>query len=302
MTPDEARYYASHSVESDPADLRELLDALPKDPRRLLDAVAGLILDTAFVVPLGVVCPPDSAADVEIRRLPAMLLRILGRGPGSLATARPPEKRFIGACRHYALLACSALRHHGVPARVRVGFANYFAPGFYDDHWITEYWDGACWRLMDSELTPGVRRHFAVTFDPCDVPRDRFVTAGPAWRGVRSGRIDPTKCGVWTVGIAGVWFVAGSVVRDLAALNKREMLPWDYWGISRDMRPGIPVSEAAASRVDTLAALIANPEPDWQTLRETYDREEAFRVPPVVMSFPRGGPTEVAVGIGESGT
>ena len=170
------------------------------------------------------------------------------------------------------------------------------SPGFHDDHWITEYWDGASWRLMDSELTPGVRRHFGVTFDPCDVPRDRFVTAGRAWRDARSGRIDSAKCGVWSVGIASVWFVAGSVVRDLAALNKREMLPWDYWGMSRDMRPGIPVSEAAAARIDTLAALIADPEPDWRTLREEYESDEALGVPRVVMSFPRGRPTEVAVG------
>lgn len=295
MTPNEARYYASQSVESDPADLRGLLDTLPKDPRRLLDVVSGLILDTAFVASLGVVCPPDSADDVEIRRLPEMLRRILTRGPGSLATARPPENRFIGACRHYALLACSAFRHHGVPARVRVGFANYFEPGFYDDHWITEYWEGAGWRLMDSELTSEVRRHFGVTFDPCDVPRDRFVSAGRAWRDVRAGRMDSEKCGVWSIGIAGVWFVAGSVVRDLASLNKREMLPWDYWGISRDMRPGIPVSEAAAAHIDTLAAVIADPEPDWRTLTEAYGSNEAFRVPRSVISFPRGRPTEVAV-------
>lgn len=90
--------------------------------------------------------------------------------------------------------------------------------------------------------------------------------------------------------------MAGSVVRDLAALNKREMLPWDYWGISRGMSPKTPVSEAAAARLDSLAALIADREPDWQALREIYDREEVLRVPPVVMSFPKGRATEVAVG------
>ena len=30
MTSDESRNYATHSVETDPADLRECLDALPK--------------------------------------------------------------------------------------------------------------------------------------------------------------------------------------------------------------------------------------------------------------------------------
>ena len=40
----------------------------------------------------------------------------------------------------------------------------------------------------------------------------------------------------------------GSVVRDLAALNKREMLAWDYWGLAREFRPGATVSGAAAVR------------------------------------------------------
>jgi hypothetical protein len=296
MTPDESRYYATHSVESDPEDRGGLLDALPEDPMELVDAVGGLVLHTVFVAPLGGVCPPDSADDMESRRLPEMLTRILGRDPRSLATARRPEDRFIGVCRHYALLACSALRHHGVPARLRVGFANYFEPGFNDDHWVIEYWDDSCWRLMDPELTPDVRRHYGIPFDPCCVPRDRFITAGLAWLGVRSGRIDPATCGVSSLGISGAWFVAGSVVRDLAALNKREMLPWDEWGIARDMGPGTPLTNATAERIDTLADLIGGPDPDWHRLRGVYDREDAFRVPPVVMSYPKGVPTEVAVG------
>lgn len=60
--------------------------------------------------------------------------------------------------------------------------------------------------------------------------------------------------------------------------------------------PGIPVSEAAAARIDPIAALIADPDPDWRTLREVYDNDEAFRVPQVVMSVPRGRPIDVSVG------
>jgi len=296
MTPEEQRYYASHGAESDPRDLRLLLDSLPRDPADLLAAVGGLVLHEAFVAPLGVVCPPESADDRESRHIPMMLRRLLERDAGPLTAARPPEKRFVGVCRHYALLACSALRHHGVPARVRVGFANYFEPGFYDDHWVTEYWDGSRWRLMDPELTPGVRRHFSVAFDPCDVPRDRFVTAGPAWLGARSGRIDPAMCGVSTIGITGAWFIAGSVVRDLAALNKREMMPWDYWGVARNLRPGIVLTEPTVGRIDRLAALIADTDLDWKAVRDTYEHDDAFRVPQTVTSYSRGVPAEVTVG------
>ena len=201
----------------------------------------------------------------------------------------------MGACRHAALFACSALRHHGVPARVRVGFADYFVPRFHDDHWITEYRHDSGWRLMDPELTAVVRRHFGVSCDPCDGPRDRFLTAGRAWLGVRGGRIEPATCGVSSIGIAGTWFVAGSVVRDLAALNKREMLPWDYWGISRDMRPGVALTEATLARIDEAAALISEPDLHWKRLRDTYDTDETFRLPSVVMSFPRGVPIEAVI-------
>jgi transglutaminase superfamily protein len=295
MSADEVRYYARHGVESDPGDLRPLLDALPKDPVDLIDAVSGLILDRAFAAALGDVFPPDSAGDAESRRMSAMLARIVERDAGSLAAARPPGKRLVGACRHYALLACSALRHRGVPARVRVGFADYFVPGFHDDHWITEYRAGSGWRLMDPELTAAVRRQFGVTFEPCDVPRHRFLTAGRAWLGVRSGRIDPATCGVSSIGIAGPWFVAASVVRDLAALNKREMLPWEYWGISREMRPGVALAEATVARIDAVAALISEPDLHWKRLRDTYETDDAFRVPSVVMGFPRGVPIEVVI-------
>jgi len=60
--------------------------------------------------------------------------------------------------------------------------------------------------------------------------------------------------------------------------------------------PPSPLSEAVATRLDTLAALTGDPEPDWQILRETYDREDVLRVPRVVMSFPKGRPSDVVVG------
>jgi Transglutaminase-like superfamily len=296
MTADETRFYTGHSLESDPSNLGRLLDPMPGDAQGILSAVGRLVLHRAFVEPAGIACPAESLDDFESRNMPEMLRRILARDPAPLVAGRPPEKRLIGVCRHYALLACSIFRHHGRPARLRVGFADYFEPGFYDDHWVTEYWDGRSWRLMDPELTANVCRHFQVSFDPCHVPRDRFLTAGAAWLGVRSGLIDSSRCGVSSLSLTGYWFVASSVVRDLAALNKREMLPWDYWGIVRDMQPGTSIAESTAARLDALAHLIAHPHPAWNSIRGIYEKEEAFKVPPLVLSFPKGAPVEVAVG------
>ncbi len=42
--------------------------------------------------------------------------------------------RLVGCRRDAATLACAILRHRGVPARVRVGFASYLAPNLCVDH------------------------------------------------------------------------------------------------------------------------------------------------------------------------
>lgn len=296
MTPDERTYYATQSRASDPGHHVRLLDAMPADPPRIVEAISGLMLHPLFVGALGIRPHPESGDDVESRTIPNILDRIAARDAAPLDAARPPERRFIGICRDYTLLACAALRHHGIPARARVGFATYFVPGFHDDHWVCEYDAGGGWRLLDSQLSDRARQHLRIAFSPVDVPRDAFLVAGETWRRIRRGAIDPATCGVHAYGLRGAWFVAGNVVKDLAALNKREMLAWDYWGMSLALSgPGAMVSEAAASRLDAVAEVTADAEPDWKTLRELYENDEALRVPPRVMSFGPHGPKDVTV-------
>src|SRR5262245_23266617 len=227
MNADERAYYSAHGKISDPGERAALLSAVPCDPERLVSAVSALVLHRLFVAPLGITPAPGSADDVECRTISRILERILARDAAALHVPRPPERRFIGICRDYTLLACAVLREHGVPARARVGFASYFTPNFYEDHWVCEYHDGARWRLLDPELGERARAHFQISFPASDVPRDRFLTAGDAWLRLRQGALDPATCGVSSEGIQGTWFVASNVVRDLAALNKREMLAWD---------------------------------------------------------------------------
>jgi hypothetical protein len=295
MTEEERRYYATHSRVSDPGGRAGLLDVLPARPAPLVPAVSGLVLHQLFVRPLGITPPAGSADDAESRTLPRILDRILARDPAPLDVMRPPERRFIGICRDYALLACAALRHHHVPARLRVGFATYFTPGYLEDHWVCEYAADDRWRLLDPELAPAVRRYFGITFDPADVPREGFLVAGEVWRRVRDGAVDPGTCGVPWIGILGAGFVAASVARDLAALNKREMLAWDVWGLPLGLRPGASVPETVARRLDAVAAGTAEPAPDWRRLRDAHDGDDGFRVPPVVTSFTPRGPVQVAV-------
>jgi len=284
MKPDERAYYAAHGKISDPGERAMLLSAMPSDPEGLVTAVSTVILHRLFVAPLGITPHPESADDVESRTIWRILDRILARDAAALNVPRPPERRFIGICRDYTLLACAVLRQHGVAARARVGFANYFTPNFNEDHWVCEYHSGDGWRLLDPELSERVRAYFKVPFTPSDVPRDRFLTAGDAWLRVRRGALDPATCGVSSEGIHGAWFVAGNVVRDLAALNKREMLAWDAWGIMREWGRDKRIPDAVSARLDTVAALTAESPPDWKNVRDTYEGAEELRVPTIVTS------------------
>ena len=57
-----------------------------------------------------------------------------------------------------------------------------------------------------------------------------FLSGAEAWQAYRAGRIDPDRFGVYGTENWGVGEIRGNLVKDLAALNKLEMLPWDEWG------------------------------------------------------------------------
>jgi hypothetical protein len=122
------------------------------------------------------------------------------------------------------------IRAQGIPARARCGFGAYFEKHKCLDHWVTEYWneEKKCWVLFDSQIDNRQRELIKIGFDTADVPRDQFVVAGDAWSLCRGGRTDPSAFGI--LDIHGLWFVAGNLIRDVAALNNREMLLWTLGG------------------------------------------------------------------------
>ena len=297
MSPAERAFYTAQSPTSDPGSLAPRLDPLSAEPPRVAAAVAGLLVHPVAVARRGGTHPHAGARDAEVRLARELLRRIAERDDRGLDVPRDYARRLIGTCRHFSLLAASVFRHHGVPARLRVGFATYFVPGFHEDHWLCEYWGGDGWRLLDAQLADETTaRAYSTDFGARDVPPDRFLVAGEAWRALRAGAIDAQRCGVSFVPeVRGAWFVAASVLRDLAALNARELLPWDYWGLARTLGAGQTVPPADAARLDEVAALTAGRAPDWSALRSAYEGSAALRVGGTVLSFPGGAPVEMPV-------
>lgn len=200
----------------------------------------------------------------------------------------------MGNCRDFSVLLAALLRQQGTPARARCGFGRYFLPNHYEDHWVCEYWnaDRGRWALVDAQLDALQCQALNIGFDPLDVPRDQFIVGGLAWQMCRANQADPETFGIHDM--HGLWFVRGDFVRDVAALNKMELLPWDAWALMEHRDDELQASDLAL--LDDLASLTCGDVPEFDTVRRLYEAGNGLRVPVVIHSYRQGGPVEVEVG------
>ena len=147
---------------------------------------------------------------------------------------------------------------------------------------MCEYRDAARgrWTLVDAQIDDVQRAKVRPDFDLLDVPRDRFVIAGDAWARCRAGDADPSTFGIFDM--RGLWFIAGNLMRDLAALNNMEMLPWDVWGAM--VRPDESPGDDRLALFDRLSTITRAPDATFAELCRLYEGNEDLRVPATVFN------------------
>lgn len=113
-----------------------------------------------------------------------------------------------------------------------------------------------------------------------------FQTAPQAWQQVRAGAVDDKSRYTGFVGappeLCGEVFIAHNVVRDLAALAKRELLLWEEWGARVDYTDTLPAEDADV--LDAVAAVTVRRDVRSEDL-EMLLRREDVAVPETVMLF-----------------
>jgi hypothetical protein len=262
--------WTAPGVMTDPGKYAYLFDDLPSDVPGLFRAGHGTMIHEFWADAYGVDLPAAQRETVHLRRVEDLLAEIVRRDGRPLTVPREPAGRVATNCRGFTVLAVAMLRAKGVPARSRCGFGAYFKPGYHEDHWVAEFWDGSRWRLADAQLDDLQTRRLGIRFDVTDVPRDRFIVAGDAWRRVRAGAADPATFGLSSIGEAGEWWIAANLMRDAAALVDLETLPWDTWGPmpSPDDVVDQPLFDALAE---------ATAEPDTDAVRRLLPLPETVR-------------------------
>ena len=272
-------HYLRPGVMTDPGPSRPLFADLPRGAAALAGVAHGVLIHEHIAGAYGVTLTEERRASVHVRPVAALLGQMTAEDARPLTAAREPAERLPGNCRHYTVLAVAMLRAQGVPARARCGFGGYFGSSWFEDHWVCEYWDhaGQRWKLGDFQIDDVQLKLFDVGFDLMDVPRDRFLVAGDAWRLCRDGAADPAGFGLSLLNEGGSWWIAANLLRDVAALNNMEMLPWDVWGAMP--APDETISDEQNALFDQLAGLTGDPDAAFAELSAAYADDPRLRVP-----------------------
>ncbi len=268
-------YYRTHSPITDPGELAHLYDNLPDDLHGIIAIIQGQMIHRLGVQQFGVTLTRESRAEQRLRTMIQRLNRMMELNPSPLTVEREPKEKQVGLCRDFAVFLVSILRHKGIPARMRVGFADYLdtKSQFKGDHWITEYWnaDQARWVLADPDVG-GVPLGMIPVKEGCnlhDIRRDKdFYVAGSAWKLAREGRVRSDLfrySGRWK----GFPCIRGNLLHDLQALNKLEMGLFDYWD-ELHLKPEIQMTVKDKAVLDKVAELTYHPETYFEEMQSFF--------------------------------
>jgi hypothetical protein len=252
---------------------------VPGDIGRIVEVVQGLLVYDVVAQPFYDVELSRAQAEAIHERDTARLLAVArGIDLRPLHEARPPGSRVGARCHAFSRLTVAFLRAAGLPARARCGFGAYFRPGWYEDHWVAEYWNAtdSRWHMADAQLDATWRKMLGFKGDPLEITTTEFLTAGRAWQAWRSGDLDASRCGLSGIDEHGAHWIAGNVRLDFASLNKVEMLPWDVWGAG--WKPAEQPTEEQLAFFDGVAALTVDADSRFREVRERYDTDEELRV------------------------
>jgi hypothetical protein len=306
-------YYSEPGIITNLGKYKDFINWLTDDPNTICQVVQGLIVHDSWVGLYGEEYIHAHEYPQKTAYMEDLLDKALEIDQSSLSIPRHPRDRVIACCREFATLMCAFLRAKGIPARSRCGFAVYFGwDGQYEDHWICEYWNGERWTMADPQLDPfqqskviqwaleqgqknSSRMQKIKHFNPRDIKPDEFITAGQAWKLCRDGSVDPNLFGIgcpirpeWGIdSLHGLWFVRGQLLRDFAALNKVETVPylvrickgldWKPWRLVALKDNELTKDELIL--LDTIAELAISLDTKFNTVREAYVTNKELTVP-----------------------
>jgi len=138
---------------------------------------------------------------------------------------------------------------------------------------------------MDAQVDPFQQSTIQMKGSPFDLPEGVFISGAEAWDMIRNQGVNPMRFGIsgnakfYNLNtLFGQWFARGNLLRDFAALNKVEDVPflirlirdkdWSDWrlvGSSDEM-----LDEADLKLFDEVARISLDPDDNLDEIRKLY--------------------------------
>lgn len=288
----------------------DFINWLSNDIRVIFQTVQGLLVHGSWLKFYGV--STNDHEELFNIYIEEILDKALELDDKSFTIPRALDKRLIVSCREYATLFCAILRAKGVPARCRCGFSTYLGQeGYYEDHWVCEYWGGNKWTKVDPQIDPFQQsnltswilnsdktskdfKNIIKKLNPLDLSDNAFITSGEAWLKCRKGEYDPSKFGIdgdpnqyGLESLYGLWFIRGNLLRDLASLNKVETVPllnrlgfgysWSSWKLL--FMKDNEITNEDLQLLDEIAELTIHVDRNFSKVLEVYETNQSLQVP-----------------------
>jgi excinuclease ABC subunit A len=260
-------FYKGFSSYTDPGEHASLFDDLPESLKDLCSLIKHQFIHPIELGDLRNSLPEERHyEDPKFPTVSDMLEGLLRYDERGLTFERKRENRLIVACYHHALLLASMLRHRGIPARIRTGFARYFEKeaGVRFGHAICEVWDKKKqrWILVDPD------RQFV------DFSRNLFEFSDSAWKQLRAGKIKPGK--YVAAQSKGDHAILHILLQDLSCVLLEEKSYWDDPAILQDKISNINAVDSEKLEIfDQIAELLSDPDANLEQLSHLH-KEHSF--------------------------
>lgn len=252
----------------------------PDDISTIISVIQGLLVHPGELKLHNIKISRTRVNDRNLKTLQESINHAQKLSHKSLLEQVPIEERVVNICRHFSMFMCSVLREKGIPARTRCGFATYFANGWFDDHWICEYWhkQQKRWVRVDAEVDDILALFYKIDrtkINMCDLPKEAFFTTGVLWQLHRKGLVSGKLCGFSLDSKEfGEWYIRGNLLRDFFALNKVE---YTYQELSKLMQKDYQPTKKELLLLDKIANLTINADSNFSNLLKLYNKHTELR-------------------------
>jgi formylglycine-generating enzyme len=255
-------FYRQYGFYTNPGKYEPMYANLPDSLTEICKLIKSQLIHPIADLPMyrDLIPQERSYEDLKYPTVQTILAGLKSYDSDGLIINRKPADRLVVSCRYHAILLASILKHKGIPARVRYGFASYLYPNHHIYHVICEVWNNneKRWMLVDPDR------------QKIDFPPQQFEFAGDVWMKNQQGKLDPNTYGVpdWW----GSHPILDVLCHDLASVLGNEHTYYDRPPISADTT--MNVKNMPADQIDAMnniSALMTNVNANFIELQKIYN-------------------------------